>query len=79
MGWRKLTSCWLFRTAIWRVAASFSDRGGTQNPNLGGSFNAAASQSGWSESDRSLSESETGRTWGRAVTARCLCCDSRGL
>ncbi len=41
----------------------------------GGSFNAAASQSGWS--DRILSE--TGRAWGRAVTARWLCSDSRGL
>ena len=40
-----------------------------------GSFNAAASQSGWS--DRILSE--TGRAWGRAVTARWLCSDSRGL
>jgi len=65
----------LFWTAIWRVAASFSDRGGTQNFDLGGSFNAAASQSGWS--DRILSE--TGRAWGRAVTARWLCSDSRGL
>ncbi len=44
-----------------------------------GSFNAAASQSHGGRSDRSLSESETGWTWGRAVTARCLCSDSRGL
>jgi len=40
-----------------------------------GSFNAAASQSGWSVSILS----ETGRAWGRAVTARWLCSDSRGL
>ena len=40
-----------------------------------GSFNAAASQSGWSDSILS----ETGRAWGRAVTARWLCSDSRGL
>ncbi len=39
------------------------------------SFNAAASQSGWS--DRTLSE--TSRAWGRAVTARWLCRDTRGL
>ena len=51
----------LFWTAIWRVAASFSDRGGTQNSDRPwGSFNAAASQSGWS--DRILSE--TGRGLG---------------
>ena len=45
-----------------------------------GSFNAAASQSGWS--DLTIL-SETGRAWGRAVTARSnsrwLCSDSRGL
>jgi hypothetical protein len=40
-----------------------------------GSFNAAASQRGWSDSILS----ETGRAWGRAVAARWLCSDSRGL
>ena len=42
-----------------------------------GSFNAAASQSDWS--DRIFKLSETGRAWGRAVTARWLCSDSRGV
>ena len=48
----------LFWTAIWRVAASFSDRGGTQNSDLGDLMRQCSSHSG--RADRRGSESLDG-------------------
>ncbi len=76
MGWRKWTILdGDLPGALQRASAAEEGRRTPTLPVGGGSFNAAASQSGWS--GRILSV--TGRASGRAVTARWLCSDSRGF